>query len=38
MGSPVSTVIANIYMDYFEEVALGTTMPHPHTMVEVICG
>ena len=38
MGSPVSPVIANIYMEYFEELALGLTMPYHHTMVEEICG
>ena len=25
MGSPLSTVLANIYMEYFEEMALGST-------------
>ena len=27
MGSPVSPVTANIYMDYFEEIALGPQCP-----------
>ena len=30
MGSPVSPVIANIYMEYFEELALGHNAPSPH--------
>ena len=25
MGSPLSPVLANIYMEYFEEMALGST-------------
>ena len=29
MGSPVSLVIANIYMEYFEESALGPECPIP---------
>ena len=29
MGSPVSLVIANIYMEYFEELALGSECPIP---------
>ena len=29
MGSPVSPVIANIYMEYFEELALGPPCPIP---------
>ena len=29
MGSPVSLVIANIYMEYFEEMALGPQYPIP---------
>ena len=29
MGSPVSPVIANIYMEYFEELELGTQCPIP---------
>ena len=27
MGSPISSAIANIYMEYFEEVALGSECP-----------
>ena len=26
MGSPLSPVLANIYMEYFEEIALGYTL------------
>ena len=29
MGSPVSPVIANIYMEYFEELTLGPQCPIP---------
>ena len=29
MGSPVSPVIANIYMEYFEELAPGSQYPIP---------
>ena len=29
MGSPVSTVIADIYMECFEELALGPECPIP---------
>ena len=29
MGSPVSPVIANIYMGYFDELALGPQSPIP---------
>ena len=29
MGSPVSPVIANIYMEYFEELVLGPQCPIP---------
>ena len=29
MGSPLSPVLANIYMEYFEEMALGTTSLKP---------
>ena len=31
MGSPCSPVVANIYMDYFEELALGPEVPVPIT-------
>ena len=27
MGSPCSPVVANIYMEYFEELALGPEVP-----------
>ena len=29
MGSPCSPVVANIYMEYFEELALGPKLPIP---------
>ena len=29
MGSPLSPVIVNIYMEYFEEMALGLPCPIP---------
>ena len=29
MGSPCSPVVANIYMEYFEELALGPEVPVP---------
>ena len=29
MGSPCSLVVANIYMEYFEELALGPELPIP---------
>ena len=29
MGSPLSPVLANIYMEYFEEMALRSTLPKP---------
>ena len=29
MGSPCSPVVANIYMGYFEELALGPELPIP---------
>ena len=29
MGSPLSPVLANIYMEYFEEIALGSTSLKP---------
>ena len=29
MGSPCSPVVANIYMEYFEDMALGPELPHP---------
>ena len=31
MGSPCSPVVANIYMEYFEELALGPEVPVPIT-------
>ena len=36
MGSPVSPIVANLYMEYFEQKALSTT-PHPQALAEV-CG
>ena len=33
MGSPVSPVTANIYMEYFEELALGLQCPSLHNGV-----
>ena len=29
MGSPCSPVVANMYMEYFEEMALGPELPIP---------
>ena len=29
MGSPLSPVLANLYMEYFEEMALGSTSLKP---------
>ena len=42
MGFPVSPVIANIYMEYFEELTLGTQCPIPtprweRCMDDIIC-
>ena len=36
MGSPVSPVVANLYMEYFEQKALSTA-PHPQVLAQV-CG
>ena len=36
MGSPVCPIVANLYMEYFEQKALSTA-PHPQALVEV-CG
>ena len=36
MGSLVSPIVANLYMEYFEQNALSTA-PHPQALVEV-CG
>ena len=36
MGSLVSPIVANLYMEYFEEKALSTA-PHPQALAEV-CG
>ena len=30
MGSPVSAVVVNLYMEFFEELALNTTPVEPH--------
>ena len=38
MGSPCSLVVANIYMEYFEDMALGSELPLPHKRVEKVCG
>ena len=34
MASPVSPIVANLYMEYFEQKALSTG-PHPQALVEV---
>ena len=34
MGSPVSPIVANLYMKYFDQKALSTE-PHPQLMVQV---
>ena len=36
MGSPVSAVVANLYMEFFEELALGT-VPTQTQAVEEVC-
>ena len=38
MGSPCSPVVANIYMEYFEDMALGPELPPPHKRVEKVHG
>ena len=35
MGSPVSAVVANLYMEFFEELALESALSRP---VEAVCG
>ena len=38
MGSPVSPIVANLYMEYLEQKALSTAPnPNPHVLVQV-CG
>ena len=37
MGSPVSPVLANLYMEFFEDRALSTGV-NPPQMVEKVCG
>ena len=37
MGSPCSPVVANIYMEYFEELALGPEVPVPIKGWEKVC-
>ena len=37
MGSPCSPVVANIYMEYFENMALGPELPVPVKGLEKIC-
>ena len=35
MGSPVSPIVANLYMEYLEQKALSTA-PHPQVLVQVV--
>ena len=37
MGSPCSPVVANIYMEYFEDLALGPRTTYPHQGMEKVC-
>ena len=37
MGSPVSLVVANLYMEMFEEMALSTAQPKPRVWRR-LCG
>ena len=37
MGSPVSAVVANLYIEFFEELALETAPTRPMQAVEEIC-
>ena len=36
MGSPLSPVLANLYMEYFEEMALGSKSPKPSMWVRYV--
>ena len=38
MDSPCSPVMANIYMEYFEDMALGPELPNTITGMEKVCG
>ena len=38
MGSPCSPVVANIYMEYFESLALGPELPIPVKDWKKVCG
>ena len=35
MGSPVSPIVANLYMEYFEQKALSTASPQ---VMALVCG
>ena len=37
MGSPVSPIVANLYMEYLEQKALSTA-PHPPQILGQVCG
>ena len=37
MGSPVSSIVANLYMEYLEQKALSNA-PHPHQVLVQVCG
>ena len=37
MGSPVSPIVANLYMEYLEQKALSTA-PHPPQVLGQVCG
>ena len=37
MGSPCSPVVANIYMEYFEDLALGSKLPIPIKEWKKVC-
>ena len=36
MGSPISPIVANLYMEKFEQLTINTVPPHP--FLEKICG
>ena len=37
MGSPCSSVVANINMEYFENMALGPELPYTSQRLEKVC-
>ena len=37
MGSPVSPIVAHLYMEYLEQKALSTA-PHPLQVLVQVCG